>query len=57
VIIMANEYLDQEMKKWKNKTPTKTVKIEGIGTGKLYGELDAEKLIKRLLESKAITER
>ena len=36
-------------------TPTQIIKIEGVGTAILYGELDVEKLVKRLLESKAIT--
>jgi hypothetical protein len=36
-------------------TPTQIIKIEGVGTAILYGELNVEKLVKRLLESKAIT--
>ena len=36
-------------------TPTQIIKIEGVGTAIQYGELDVEKLVKRLLESKAIT--
>jgi hypothetical protein len=36
------------------KTPSKVIKIEGVGTAKIYGEWDAEKLIKRLLKSESI---
>lgn len=30
---------------------TNEVKIEGVGTAKTYGELNVEKLVKRLLRS------
>lgn len=42
----------EEMKK---QEPTETIHIEGVGTVKVYGKLDMEKFIKRMLESKAIT--
>ena len=38
-----------------NPIPTQIIKIDGVGTAIQYGELDVEKLVKRLLESKAIT--
>jgi hypothetical protein len=38
----------------KNRKLTKEIKVEGIGTAKEYGELDLEKLVKRLLQSDAI---
>jgi hypothetical protein len=41
--------------KMKNKIPSQEIKIEGVGTGKLFGELNTEKLIKRLLQSDSIT--
>jgi len=38
-----------------NPIPTQIIKIDGVGTAIQYGEWDIEKLVKRLLESKAIT--
>ncbi len=38
-----------------NQEPTQEIEIEGVGTVKLFGEWDAEKLIKRLLQSDSIT--
>lgn len=35
--------------------PTKVIKVEGVGTCKVYGKLNAEKLIKKLLEYESIT--
>lgn len=34
---------------------TSETTIEGVGTVKVYGELNVEKLVKRLLRSKYIT--
>jgi hypothetical protein len=39
----------------KDPTLTKHVIIEGVGEGKLYGTIDAEKLFLRLLQSESIT--
>jgi hypothetical protein len=39
----------------KDKKLTNTFTIEGVGTIEEYGELDLEKLVKRLLKSAAIT--
>ena len=39
----------------KDKKLTSTTTIEGVGTIEEYGELDFEKLVKRLLKSEAMT--
>lgn len=39
----------------KNPIPSYEAEIDGIGKITVYGELDVEKLIKRLLECKGIT--
>lgn len=39
----------------KDKELTSTTTIEGVGTIEEYGELNLEKLVKRLLKSEAIT--
>lgn len=52
---MENEYSDRIKQRMKNPNPTQEIKIEGVGTVKVYGEWNAEKLIKRLLESESIT--
>ncbi len=39
----------------KDKKLTNKITIEGVGTIEEYGELDLEKLVKRLLKSAAIT--
>jgi hypothetical protein len=41
----------------KGKTPTEVIKIEGVGTVEIYGKMDMEKMVKRLLESNAIMNR
>lgn len=38
----------------KSRKLTKEIKIEGLGIVREYGELDLEKLVKRLLQSEAI---
>ena len=38
-----------------NSIPTKEVYLDGIGTGKLYGTINVEKLIRRLLKSEYIS--
>lgn len=38
-----------------NPIPTQIIKIEGVGTAIEYGELDMEKLVKRILQSKALS--
>lgn len=43
------------LSKLKDRTPTQHVKIEGVGEIEVYGQWQAEKLIKRLLESDTIT--
>ena len=48
-------YVDCYMNKIGNPEPTQILHIEGVGTIKQYGELDLEKLVKRLLKSEAIT--
>jgi hypothetical protein len=48
-------YVDWYMNKIGNPEPTQVIHIEGVGTAKQYGELDLEKLVKRLLKSEAIT--
>jgi hypothetical protein len=52
---MEKEYAAQMIEKAINKKPTKEITIEGIGTAKLYGNFDSEKIIKRLLQSDSIT--
>lgn len=37
-----------------SKQPSQEIKIDGVGTAKLFGTWDAEKLIKRLLKSDSI---
>jgi hypothetical protein len=39
----------------KDRPMTNEIRIEGVGIVREYGELDLEKLIKRLLQSKGIT--
>jgi hypothetical protein len=39
----------------KDPTPTEKIKIEGVGEVELFGSWNAEKIIKRLLESESIT--
>ena len=39
----------------KDKKLTSITVVEGVGTIEEYGELDLEKLVKRLLKSEAIT--
>jgi hypothetical protein len=52
---MENEYAMKLKSRMKNPNPTQEIKIDGLGTAKLYGNWNAEKLIKRLLESESIT--
>lgn len=49
------DYAEELKRKMKNPIPTQEIKIEGIGTGRIYGEVDTEKLIKRLLQSDTVT--
>lgn len=52
---MEKDFAAQMIEKTINPVPTKEIKIEGIGTAKLYGNFDSEKIIKRLLQSDSIT--
>lgn len=46
---------DYAAKLIQNKKPSQKIKIDGIGTVEVYGEWNAEKIIKKLLEYKEIT--
>lgn len=52
---MVNDFAEKLRQRAKNPVPTQEIKIEGVGTAKVFGEWDAEKLIKRLLQSESIT--
>lgn len=44
------------MEKIEQQEPTEKIEIEGIGSIEIFGELNIEKFVKRMLQSKAITE-
>lgn len=52
---MEKDYAAQLRARAINPKPTQEIKIDGLGTAKVFGEWDAEKLIKRLLQSDSIT--
>jgi hypothetical protein len=48
--------LNEELKHLKEtEAPSEEIVIDGVGSIKIYGDFDIEKLVKRLLESKSIT--
>lgn len=49
--LMKNDHKDF----LKDRPLTNEIRIDGVGVVKEYGELNLEKLIKRLLQSKGIT--
>jgi hypothetical protein len=49
------KYQDKLLKQFNNPIPTQRIEIEGKGIIEIYGDWDAEKIIKRLLESESIT--
>jgi hypothetical protein len=46
---------DAQKERFKDRKLTKEKHIEGVGTIREYGELNIERLVKRLLKSKSIT--
>ena len=52
---MEKGELDISGKSNEEKTPSFEKRIEGVGTIKVYGTLNMDKLITRLLESESIT--
>jgi hypothetical protein len=51
---LKNQESDFATRFRQEKTPSQEIKIEGVGTVKIYGTWNAEKLIKRLLQSESI---
>lgn len=49
------EYQDKLLKEKNYPVPTERIEVEGKGTIEIYGEWNAERLIKRLLENDSIT--
>ena len=43
------------MQEQEQQEPTEVIEIDGVGSIEVYGELDLEKLVKRLLQSESIT--
>lgn len=52
---MKKDYATMLKEKLINQEPSQVHEIDGIGTVKVYGHWDAEKIINRLLESPSIT--
>lgn len=50
-----NDYAAILRKKAKDPNPSQEIIIEGVGTGKVYGVWDVEKIIKKLLEYEEFT--
>jgi hypothetical protein len=47
--------MNEELQRLRKEKPTEEFTVEGVGSIKVYGNLDVEKLVKKLLQNEKIT--